>query len=152
MAKKYVSLSHKCSTVIFGTVCICFYTFQTSIIRIFTSDEKVLASFAIAAPIICVGQFPDLWCGYLSGIVRALDAQAPCVYINFTGFWLVNFPLSLFLTFKLHWGFSGLWWSMITAQAINAVGFQYLVSTADWNKALMKCQERLKKIDVESDK
>jgi hypothetical protein len=41
---------------------------------------------------------------------------------------------------------------MITAQAINAVGFQYLVSSADWDKALIKCQERLAKAKVEQDK
>jgi len=58
---------------------------------------------------------PDLWQGYLSGIITALGMQQKVLHIPFIAFWLINLPLSITLAFYFKLGLAGIWISMNVA-------------------------------------
>ncbi len=88
--------------------------------RLYTPDEGVLA---IAGPLIVLGGVFAIFDGLQAvcmGILRGIgDTRVPVV-ICILGYWLVGFPASLFLGFRMGLGPAGLWWGLVLALAVTA--------------------------------
>ncbi len=81
--------------------------------QLYTSDVAVAAVAMTLIPIAGVFQVFDGLQVVSIGILRGVgDTRAPMV-INVLGFWLLGFPASLVLCFRLGLGAQGLWWGLV---------------------------------------
>jgi len=89
--------------------------------RIYTSDMTVAVLAATLIPIAGVFQVFDGLQVVALGILRGVgDTRAPML-INVLGFWLIGFPASLALCFRLGLGAQGLWWGLVVGLAAVAL-------------------------------
>lgn len=88
---------------------------------LYTADPAVLAVAASLLPIAGVFQVFDGIQVVSVGILRGLaDTRTPFL-INIVGFWLVGFPVSLWLGYRTPLGPAGLWWGLMAGLAMVAV-------------------------------
>ena len=74
-----------------------------------------------------------------ANVLRGLkDARLPMILAG-GAYWLVGFPLALFLGFGLHWHGVGIWLGLACSLAVAAVSmalrFAYVTSPKQWSKA-----------------
>lgn len=88
---------------------------------VYTPDAEVRD---LAAALIVIGGVFQIFDGtqvVSIGALRGLgDTQSP-MWINILGFWLVGFPVSLLLGYRLGFGPRGLWWGFVVGLAVVAV-------------------------------
>jgi Na+-driven multidrug efflux pump len=77
-------------------------------------------------------------------VIKALGIQRSVVTIAFLGYWIINVPLSYYVTFGLQVGFPGLWIGLLIAMLIIAVCFDILIERTNWSKVTDDAAERLK--------
>jgi len=83
------------------------------IARLYTQDLAVITLAATLLPIAGAFQIFDGTQVVSIGILRGLgDTRAPFV-IAVLGFWLLGFPVSLWLGFRTSLGAAGLWWGLV---------------------------------------
>jgi len=88
--------------------------------RLYTAEPGVLAVAAALIPLAGVFQVFDGIQVVSTGVLRgAGDTRAPMV-INVLGFWLLGFPISLWLGFRAGHGPVGLWWGLVAGLAAVA--------------------------------
>lgn len=98
-----------------------------AIARVYSEDVAVIALAATLLPIAGAFQIFDGIQVVSIGILRGLaDTRAPFV-IAVLGFWLLGFPVSLWLGFRTPLGPAGLWWGLVVGLA--AVALLLLVRT-----------------------
>jgi MATE family multidrug resistance protein len=84
-----------------------------AIARVYSEDVAVIALAATLLPIAGTFQIFDGIQVVSIGILRGLaDTRAPFV-IAVLGFWLLGFPVSLWLGFRTPLGPAGLWWGLV---------------------------------------
>jgi MATE family, multidrug efflux pump len=91
------------------------------IARLYTGDPAVLALAATLLPIAGTFQIFDGVQVVSIGILRGLgDTRAPFV-IAVLGFWLLGFPVSLWLGFRTSLAAAGLWWGLVVGLVAVAI-------------------------------
>lgn len=96
--------------------------------RLYTSDPGALAIAVSLIPLAGVFQVFDGIQVVSTGVLRgAGDTRAPMV-INILGFWLLGFPVSLWLGFKAGGGPVGLWWGLVVGLMAVAAFLVFRVS------------------------
>ncbi|KAI8550176.1 hypothetical protein RHMOL_Rhmol06G0084900 [Rhododendron molle] len=100
--------------------------------RFFTSDREILELTAVALPIagLCeLGNCPQTaGCGVLRGSARPTVGAN----INLGSFYLVGFPVAIFMGFVVKMGFAGLWMGLLAAQASCALLMLCVLGRTDW--------------------
>ncbi|PKI40590.1 hypothetical protein CRG98_039000 [Punica granatum] len=100
--------------------------------QMFTAEPQILSLVSATLPIVglCeLGNSPQTAaCGILSGSGRPKRGTI----INLTSFYLIGFPLSWLLSFKLNIGFVGLWYALAAAQASSVCMIVYTLVRTDW--------------------
>ena len=93
--------------------------------HIYSNDTGVLALAATLIPVAAFFQVFDGLQVVSIGILRGVgDTRTPMI-ANVLGFWLIGFPVSLWLGFHTGAGAAGLWWGLVAGLA--AVAFFMLV-------------------------
>lgn len=88
-------------------------TLPSPIARLYTTDLAVVALSVVLLPIAGAFQIFDGIQVVSIGILRGLgDTRAPFI-IAILGFWLLGFPVSLWLGFRTTLGAAGLWWGLV---------------------------------------
>jgi MATE family multidrug resistance protein len=88
---------------------------------IYTRDVEVLALAAVLLPIAGVFQVFDGLQVVAIGLLRGLgDTRVPMI-ANIIAFWVIGFPVSLWLAFPLGLGAVGLWWGLVVGLIMVAV-------------------------------
>ncbi|KDP41539.1 hypothetical protein JCGZ_15946 [Jatropha curcas] len=109
--------------------------------RFFTSDSEILQLTAIALPIagLCeLGNCPQTTgCGAL----RASARPTIGANINLGSFYLVGFPVAIFMGFVAKLGFAGLWLGLLAAQASCATFMLYVLWKTDWKVQAERAKE-----------
>jgi MATE family multidrug resistance protein len=96
-------------------------TLPLPLARIYTSDAGVLALAAALLPLAGVFQVFDGLQVVSIGVLRGVgDTRAPMI-VNVLGFWLIGFPVSLWLGFRAGFGAVGLWWGLVAGLAAVAI-------------------------------
>ncbi len=91
------------------------------IASLYTTDPGVLAAAALLIPIAGVFQVFDGLQITAGGVLRGLgDTRAP-FHANLVGYWLLGFPTSWLLGFKLGLGPRGLWWGFVVGLGSVAI-------------------------------
>jgi len=116
--------------------------FRESWGKLFTPDESVTVLVASVMPImgLCeLGNCPQTTgCGILRGTARpAVGAR-----INLGSFYFVGTPVAVGLAFGLKFGFSGLWYGLLSAQIACAMWILYSVlGCTDWEGEALKARK-----------
>lgn len=88
--------------------------------RLYSPDAEVIA---IASGLIVLGGVFAVFDGLQAvcmGILRGIgDTRVP-VLLSILGYWLVGFPVSLLLGFRLGGGPAGLWWGLVLGLGVTA--------------------------------
>lgn len=109
--------------------------------NLFTKDDSVKSLVALVLPIVglCeLGNCPQTTgCGILRGTARPVIGA----HINLGSFYFVGTPVAVALAFWLSFGFSGLWFGLLSAQVACVVSILYVaLARTDWEAEAMKAK------------
>jgi MATE family multidrug resistance protein len=86
-----------------------FFTIPETLIRIYSSDESVIAIGVVLLFICSVFQLFDGVQTVTTGALRGLgDTRTPMI-LNLIGHWAIGLPIGYALCFSYGWGVAGLW-------------------------------------------
>ena len=122
--------------------CFSYYAFSSWLIRLFENDEKVVHFAQNYVFISVLSHVPDMWQNYSLSIFKALGLQHQTLYVNLVGYWLINFPLCLILTFHFNFGYFGIWYATVITSWFIAMCLQVLLYFTDWQEAVDKSVAR----------
>lgn len=117
--------------------------------KLFTPDTTVTVLVASVMPImgLCeLGNCPQTTgCGILRGTARpAVGAR-----INLGSFYFVGTPVAVGLAFGLKFGFSGLWYGLLSAQVACAIWILHSVLCAtDWEAEALNAMKRSEGVEM----
>jgi putative MATE family efflux protein len=113
-------------------VSIVYFSFNHSLMRIFTDDAKVIA---IGAEWIRILSYSYLVYGWWMVSVQAFngagDTKTP-TKINLVFFWLIQIPLSYYLAIQLDWEHSGVFWGVFISETSVGLFTLWLFSRGKW--------------------
>ena len=118
--------------IFLGVIGLFFVIFAEPVIRLFTSDPLVVPLAASCLRILSYGNI-----GYAYGMVMlqafngAGDTVTPTI-VNFFGFWLLEIPLAYFLAITVGMHSSGVFWSIVIAEAAIAAAGIVLFKRGRW--------------------
>jgi MATE family multidrug resistance protein len=126
-ARRAAGAALACGTGFMAASALAFCLVPSSLARLYTSDTAVAALAAALIPIAGVFQVFDGLQVVAIGVLRGVgDTRAPMI-VNVLGFWLIGFPVSLWLGYGRGGGPVGLWWGLVAGLA--AVAFFLLLRT-----------------------
>ncbi|KAJ2451961.1 ethionine resistance protein [Coemansia sp. RSA 2336] len=111
---------------------------------IYSEDARVVACVATIMPACALFQMFDAINSVGSGVLRSIERQNAGAMINFPAYYVVGFPLGLFLTYGMpHMGVLGLWFGICAGVAL-AVSLQMLICLrTDWHNEVRRCMVRV---------
>ncbi|KAJ2849262.1 ethionine resistance protein [Coemansia brasiliensis] len=111
---------------------------------IYSEDARVVACVATIMPACALFQMFDAINSVGSGVLRSIERQNAGAMINFPAYYIVGFPLGLFLTYGIpRMGVLGLWFGICAGVAL-AVSLQLLICMrTDWHKEVQRCMIRV---------
>jgi MATE family multidrug resistance protein len=110
-----------CGTLVMATTALIMLALPRPLAALYTADSAVIALAAVLLPVAGAFQIFDGLQVVSIGILRgAADTRAPFL-IGVLGFWLLGFPVSLWLGFRTPLGAAGLWWGFVVGLAAVAV-------------------------------
>ena len=120
-ARRFAGGALAAGVAFMAAMALLFTLFPEAIARIYSQDAAVIALASTLLPIAGAFQIFDGTQVVSIGILRGLaDTRAPFV-IAVLGFWLLGFPVSLWLGFRTTLGPAGLWWGLVVGLAAVAV-------------------------------
>lgn len=116
-------------------VSLVYFFFNTSLMRIFTDDPKVIAVGAEWLRILSFSYFVyGWWMVSTSAFNGAGDTKTP-TKINLVFFWLIQIPLSYFLAIHLGWQQSGVFWGVFISETGVGLFTLWLFNKGKWKLA-----------------
>ena len=116
---------------LFG-VSVVYFSFNDSLMRIFSTDARVIA---IGAEWLRILSYSYLVYGWWMVSVQAFngagDTSTP-TKINLVFFWLIQIPLSYFLAITLDWQQSGVFWGVFISETSVGLFTLWLFSRGGW--------------------
>ena len=93
--------------------------------------------------ILCISSVPDSLKGMMKGVIKALELQKWCSYINLLGHWGINLSLQMLLAFYLNMHLLGLWCAKLILEIYIFTTYFLLIYFSDWNKIAQRVHSRL---------
>lgn len=88
-AKEYYKVTLWVSFIIISSIVLSIVVYAEEIISVFTNSDNVIKSCKSVIPLFVCGVFPDLWQGYIQGVIKALGIQGKVIIINVIGYWFL---------------------------------------------------------------
>ena len=129
-------------SAIFTIIGICF---KHEVAICFSHHQKIIDLTEDLFPIISFWFICDFVEGSSSGTIRALGYQKLASIITFLSIWLVAFPWSYTLAFKLNMGQRGLWYGYLTGRSVLALAYTIIIGITDWKKVAAEAVYRIHK-------
>ncbi|KAJ2742401.1 ethionine resistance protein [Coemansia sp. BCRC 34301] len=108
--------------------------------KLYSSDPEVISTVALIMPICALFQLADAINGVSGGVLRSLGRQSTGAWINFPSYYLVGFPLGLYLTYGAPgFGVAGLWIGLCAAVVLTAVGQTTICLAANYTMEVDRC-------------
>ncbi|MBK5279183.1 MAG: MATE family efflux transporter [Bacteroidia bacterium] len=113
-------------------VSVIYFTFNESLMQIFTEDERVIAIGAEWLQILSYSYLVYGW-WMVSGQAfnGAGDTKTP-TKINLVFFWLIQIPLSYYLAITLDWQHTGVFWGVFISETSVGLFTLWLFSRGSW--------------------
>jgi putative MATE family efflux protein len=113
-------------------VSLIYFLFNESLMRIFTSDENVIAIGGEWLRILSYSYFVyGWWMVSVQAFNGAGDTVTP-TKINLVFFWLIQIPLSYYLAITLGWQHSGVFWGVFFSETAVGLFTVWLFSRGRW--------------------
>ncbi|KAJ2787428.1 ethionine resistance protein [Coemansia interrupta] len=114
--------------------------------RLYSSDPEVIATVAQVMPICALFQLADALNGVSAGVLRSLGRQSAGAWINFPAYYIIGFPLGLYLTYGSPGaGAKGLWMGLSVSVIISAFGQSFICIAADYIEEVRRCMAQVNK-------
>ena len=123
--------------IFLGGVGLAFLLFAPQVVHLFTSDRAVAPLAVSCLRIVSAGNI-----GYAYAMVMlqafngAGDTVTPTI-VNFFGYWLLEIPLAYWLAIRLGIETSGVYWSIVVAEAAIAVASVLLFRQGKWKQRMI---------------
>jgi putative MATE family efflux protein len=121
--------------IFMATVSAIYLIWAPFFISLFSDDPETLKAGSMALRIIAAGY---VFYGYGMILSQAIngagDTRTPTI-LNFVCFWLIEMPLAWLLALHLGWGQGGVYYSIVVAESVLAVGSMWFFRTGRWKKA-----------------
>jgi putative MATE family efflux protein len=115
-------------------VSLVYYIFNESLMRIFTSNQNVIAIGAEWLRILSYSYFIyGWWMVTVQAFNGSGDTRTP-TKINLVFFWLIQIPLAYWLAIHLDWQHSGVFWSVFFSETAIGVFTLWLFKQGNWKK------------------
>ncbi len=136
-AARSVWLTGVYNMIFLGLVMLSFFLFGHVFVRIFTTDEEV-----IAIGVRCLHIFS---CGYLffgwgMALTQAFNGSGDTMtptWLNFIAFWLFQIPVAWWLAVQQEWGPSGVYWTVVCADILLTVLAAVMFLRGNWKKRVV---------------
>lgn len=106
-------------------------------IGLFTEDPESLKAGSMALRIMAIGY---VFYGYGMILSQAIngagDTRTPTI-LNFVCFWLIEMPLAWLLALHLGWGQGGVYYSIVIAESVLALGAMWVFRLGRWKKTVV---------------
>ncbi|KAI8320696.1 MATE efflux family protein [Martensiomyces pterosporus] len=113
---------------------------------IYSSDRRVIACVAMIMPACALFQMVDAVNSVGSGVLRSLGRQNAGAWINFPSYYLLGFPLGLYLTYgPPHIGVVGLWYGICAGVTLAVVMQCWVCLRTDWDEEVSRCMLQVSK-------
>ena len=119
-ARRAARLSIATSLTFMALSALTLLVFPRAIASLYTNDPAVIAIAASLIPIAGVFQVFDGLQVTSGGVLRGFGETRSPMLANLVGYWVLGFPVSLWLGFRLGLGPRGLWWGFVVG--LGAVG------------------------------
>jgi multidrug resistance protein, MATE family len=86
--------------------------------------------------------FPDGYKGMLKGMIKALELQKICAYLNIVSHWCINMTLMWYFGIHLGYKLKGLWCAKLTMEYTVWTFYSVLIYCTNWEKVAKKSKER----------
>ena len=115
-------------------VAITYFTFNETLVGIFTTDSRVVA---IGSEWLRILSYSYLVYGWWMVSVQAFngagDTKTP-TYINLVFFWCIQIPLSYYLAVICDWQHSGVFWGVFFSETSVGLFTLWLFTRGSWKK------------------
>ncbi|MDB4303883.1 MATE family efflux transporter [Desulfosarcina sp.] len=131
-AEKSVWMVGKINIVLMGLLSVILILFPSFFIRLFITDDNVVASGAMSLRIISYG-FALYGLGMV--LVQALNGAGDTITptkINFFCFWLIEIPLAYLLALQLNVGETGVYYSIVIAESAMTIAALWFFRRGKW--------------------
>lgn len=113
-------------------VSVVYFIFSEQLMRIFTSEERVIAIGSEWIQILSYSYFVyGWWMVAVQAFNGAGDTATP-TWINIIFFWLIQIPLSWWLAIHLQWQYSGVFWGVFISETSVGLFTLWLFSRGKW--------------------
>lgn len=116
-------------------VAIVYFKFSDSLVGLFTDDAQVIAVGSKWLTIVSYSYFVyGWWMVAVQAFNGAGDTNTP-TKINFVFFWLIQIPLSYFMSTSLGMGYSGVFWAIFISETSVGLFTLWLFTRGSWKNA-----------------
>src|SRR3954462_7382074 len=97
------------------------FTFPGFLLRLFTSDERLIAIGTRLLMVAAAFQLFDGTQAVATGVLRGVGGTRTAMFINVIGYWAFGLPVGYALCFRYGWGVIGLWIGLSAGLVVVAV-------------------------------
>ncbi|KAF9476476.1 MATE efflux family protein [Pholiota conissans] len=112
---------------------------------IFNHDPDVIRIVARIMPLIALFQVFHGTAAVTGAIARARGKQLTGALVNLSAYYMIGFPMGLYLAFRHGTGLSGLWIGMTVSLIFCAASGLYLCLRVDWDVEVKRAMQRIKR-------
>ncbi|KAF4360083.1 hypothetical protein G4B88_005236 [Cannabis sativa] len=120
--------------------------------ELYSNDKNVVKIVSSLMPFLAMSCFLNGFQTVLSGIFKGCGWQNKGVYLNLAAFYFVGIPCQVTFAFVLHMKSKGLWLGMIIGFVVNVIFFLMIILRANWDKEVMKAENRVKECSTYGEK
>ena len=118
-------------------VAVTYFTFNESLMKIFTSDLRVIAIGSEWLRILSYSYIVyGWWMVSTQAFNGAGDTKTPTL-INLVFFWCIQIPLSYFLAINYDWQHSGVFWGVFISETSVGLFTLWLFKRGSWKKVMV---------------
>ncbi|KIM37128.1 hypothetical protein M413DRAFT_20353 [Hebeloma cylindrosporum] len=116
--------------------------------RLFNHDPEIITTVAKIMPLISLFQIFHGTSAVTGAIARARGKQITGALVNLGAYYIMGFPIGIYLAFSLDYGLYGLWIGMTLSLVYCASIGLYLCLRVDWNSEVQKVMKRLQMVNA----
>lgn len=133
-AEKSAYIALKMGVLTMGTMGLLFFLFPSMFLRIFTTDEGVIAAGIPLLRIVAFTQIPEAFGFVIPGALRGAGDTKPGMYVTVLGIWGVRLTLTYILMNVFHLGLTAAWFAMFADWVVRASLYWYRLRQGGWKR------------------
>ncbi|KAJ2613006.1 ethionine resistance protein [Coemansia sp. RSA 1365] len=111
---------------------------------IYSDDKQIIADVAAIMPPSALFQMTDAINAVGSGVLRSIGRQNLGAFINFPAYYLIGFPLGLYLTYGApSLGVVGLWYGLCVGVGLAVIMQLLICARTNWAFEVRRCMVRV---------